>query len=293
MNNETILRHAISIWLLFPAIAIPVSLIAHKLGHSGFISRLFVWFIIIPVFLFCSYYSTWLFFILLFCCTIIVSFELVGIDASNSNKISRHIIALSTSLPWLFWAQYDDQYPWAFVPVIIVISLFFYYLKYHDIRQVYHLICLNLFVGVSLSYWILLQRLSDGFRFVLFAFSVIVITDIMAFLSGKMLAGLKFFPKLSPNKTWAGFAGGGVSAVLTSFIFWFAIPELSHIQIIYAGILIAVSGATGDLIASAVKRYHRVKDFSRMLGPMGGMLDRLDSMIGSGWLFFLYLKIVL
>ena len=130
-----------------------------------------------------------------------------------------------------------------------------------------------------------------GFRFVLFAFTVVVITDIMAFLSGKMLSGLRLFPRLSPQKTLAGLIGGGLSALLVSYIFWFAVPELDFLNITAAGLLLAVSGSVGDLVASVIKRYHGVKDFSRMLGPMGGMLDRLDSLLGSGWAFFVYIKV--
>jgi CDP-diglyceride synthetase len=41
-----------------------------------------------------------------------------------------------------------------------------------------------------------------------------------------------------------------------------------------------------------VKRHHGIKDFSGMLGPVGGMLDRLDSLIGAGWIFLIFLKTI-
>ena len=293
MVTPELFKQAVLIWLLFPAIGIPVCIIAHKIGHTGFTARLFVWFLIIPVFLFSAYLGETWFLILLVGCTILASLELVWIDTENSYTLHRYMITIFATLPWVFWAHYDDRYPFIFALVIILFSAVLYLVKYQDPHKSYHHICLSLILGLGLSFWILLHRLPNGFRFVLFAFSVIVISDIMAFLSGKMLAGLKLCPRLSPNKTWAGFIGGGGGAVLTSFIFWFAIPEFSLMQVIIAGILLAISGATGDLFASAVKRYHGIKDFSRMLGAMGGMLDRLDSLIGSGWIFFLYLKIIL
>jgi phosphatidate cytidylyltransferase len=62
----------------------------------------------------------------------------------------------------------------------------------------------------------LLQK-DYGFGVVLFAFSVVAITDIMAFVFGKMLGGLRLCPVISPNKTLAGFIGGGFGAVLAAY----------------------------------------------------------------------------
>jgi phosphatidate cytidylyltransferase len=269
---------------------LPVSLAARKMGHTDFLSRFFVWLAIIPAFLSASYFGAWLFFILLTGCCMAACLELVWLKQNPSYSIGQYAIALSMSLPWLLWAQVDGQFPWQYVLFAITVPMLLCFFKRGSIGSRWHLVCLSLVLGTSLSFWVLLQKMPGGFRFVLFAFTVVVITDIMAFLSGKMLSGLRLFPRLSPNKTLAGLIGGGLSAVLVSYIFWFAIPEFNFLNITAAGLLLAVSGSAGDLAASVIKRYHGVKDFSRMLGPMGGMLDRLDSMLGSGWVFFVYIQ---
>ena len=55
--------------------------------------------------------------------------------------------------------------------------------------------------------------------------------------------------------------------------------------------LLVIIGSAGDLIASLLKRHHGIKDFGGMLGPMGGVLDRLDSLLYSGWIFYLFLDL--
>ena len=290
MTLKAVAKNALMVWLLFPAIALPVSLAARKMGHTDFLPRFFVWLAIIPIFLSASYLGGWFFFILLTGCCMAACLELVWLKQNPSYSIGRYVIVLTISLPWLFWAQFDGQFPWRLAVLVLIVSTLLCFFKYNAVGSRWHLVCLALVLGSSLSFWMLLQKIPGGFRFVLFAFTVVVMTDIMAFLSGKMLSGLRLFPRLSPNKTLAGFIGGGLSALLVSYIFWFAIPEFDFLNITVAGLLLAVSGAAGDLVASMIKRYHGVKDFSRMLGPIGGMLDRLDSMLGAGWVFFVYIQ---
>ena len=72
----------------------------------------------------------------------------------------------------------------------------------------------------------------------------------------------------------------------------FAVPELIPFKVTVAGMLISTFGSAGDLLASKVKRLYGVKDFSPDLGPMGGMLDRCDSLLSAGWIFsilFIYI----
>ena len=55
-------------------------------------------------------------------------------------------------------------------------------------------------------------------------------------------------------------------------------------------LLLSVAGVAGDLATSAVKRQHGVKDFGNLLGPQGGMVDRVDSLLAAGGVFHLLLS---
>ncbi len=98
------------------------------------------------------------------------------------------------------------------------------------------------------------------------------------------------WPRLSPGKTWSGYVGGIAAAVLIGQLGAFCLPEFSRAQLVPLAMLLAVGGSTGDLAASAIKRRYDIKDFSRALGPMGGVLDRIDSLLGAGWVFYLVLR---
>jgi len=146
------------------------------------------------------------------------------------------------------------------------------------------------FVGAGLSAWLHLRAMPYGYRFVLVGFSVVTIADILAFVSGRLLPSKHPFPRLSPRKTVAGYLGGTAAGLATSLLLWFAVPELNILQLSLTALILVFSGASGDLVVSGFKRLHGVKDFSRSLGRMGGVFDRLDSLLGVGWplLFLLH-----
>ena len=148
---------------------------------------------------------------------------------------------------------------------------------------------LPFFLGAGLSAWLHLLAMPYGYRFVLVGFSVVTVADILAFVSGRLLPSKYPFPSLSPRKTVAGYLGGVAAGIATGLVLWFAVPELTIQQLLLTALILVVSGATGDLVVSGFKRLHGVKDFSRSLGRMGGVFDRLDSLLGGGWPLLLLL----
>lgn len=107
---------------------------------------------------------------------------------------------------------------------------------------------------------------------------LIHLADISAGFFGK-LGGPKAFPRLSPNKTWWGLTGS--AAVVTLLSTWM-LPDVAAVGRAAAsllGVLMWVTSVIGDLVASKIKRLLGVKDFSALLGPHGGVADRLDSLV--------------
>ena len=119
-----------------------------------------------------------------------------------------------------------------------------------------------------------------GAIFIVWFFLVIWATDIGAYIFGKFIGGYKLAPAISPNKTWAGFFGGIVSAVISSFIFKIIFyPELMILFIVLACLTISIIGQIGDLFESWCKRKLGVKDTSNIIPGHGGILDRVDSIL--------------
>jgi phosphatidate cytidylyltransferase len=119
-----------------------------------------------------------------------------------------------------------------------------------------------------------------GLQFVLWFFVVIWATDTGAYFSGKIIGGPKLAPRVSPNKTWAGFFGGiGFAVIMSLFLKVYAHPMIGLWVIITAGVLLSIIGQFGDLLESWCKRRFGVKESGSMIPGHGGILDRIDAIL--------------
>jgi phosphatidate cytidylyltransferase len=113
---------------------------------------------------------------------------------------------------------------------------------------------------------------------VLFLFILIWSSDTFAYLVGKFFGKHKMAPKISPKKTWEGYAGGVVLTLVLSYFIEHYQPELRGNWMI-VGFLVAAFAPLGDLVESQLKRNFGVKDSGNIIPGHGGVLDRLDSFI--------------
>lgn len=123
-----------------------------------------------------------------------------------------------------------------------------------------------------------------GLYELILAMLVCTLTDVTAYLIGKIFGRHKMAPRISPGKTWEGCIGGTVSAVTLLLMFAFLLEQRHPISICYGrliGYLVTASlvGQFGDLSMSAFKRVAGVKDFGTILPGHGGILDRFDSQL--------------
>ena len=120
-------------------------------------------------------------------------------------------------------------------------------------------------------------------------FAVPVACDTFAMLIGSRIGGPKLCPAISPNKTVAGAIGGMIGSLvgvlLVGTIAFFSCDEASRAllpawwEYMLLGLVGGVAAQVGDLIASLVKRFCGVKDFSNLFPGHGGMMDRMDSVL--------------
>ena len=115
--------------------------------------------------------------------------------------------------------------------------------------------------------------------------SVVWATDIFAYVAGRFLGGVKLAPRISPNKTWAGFIGGILGGVMVSELYHIAL----HVHLTHASLslvlLICVSVHLGDLAESWAKRMCGVKDSGRLIPGHGGLLDRVDGLLAAALVY--------
>ncbi len=120
---------------------------------------------------------------------------------------------------------------------------------------------------------------SESFRFtiLIFTIAVIWINDTMAYIVGSFV-GKTPFSKISPKKTWEGTGGGALLAIGAAALFA-SLLGLNILLITGAAAIIAISGTTGDLLESKLKRMAGVKDSGNFMPGHGGFLDRFDSLL--------------
>ncbi len=110
-------------------------------------------------------------------------------------------------------------------------------------------------------------------------FILIWLNDSGAYVVGSTIGKHKLFPRVSPKKTWEGFIGGVVVAMIGGYVLSVYMPELQTWQWIAFGGTVSVFATLGDLNESLLKRTMGVKDSGNILPGHGGMLDRLDSVL--------------
>ena len=119
----------------------------------------------------------------------------------------------------------------------------------------------------------------DGLATLLWVLALVWATDTGAYIAGRGIGGPKLAPRISPNKTWAGLAGGVAAAGLIGAAVALLVENVdAWVTVPVSGVLALVEQA-GDLFESAVKRHFGVKDSSRLIPGHGGILDRVDGLL--------------
>ena len=117
-----------------------------------------------------------------------------------------------------------------------------------------------------------------GYLAVLFILLTVWATDTGAYFAGRLIGGHKLMPRVSPNKTWSGLAGGIAAGALVGVGFALARADLALGHMIVAGGLLGAVSQAGDLLESALKRAYGVKDASTLIPGHGGFMDRIDGL---------------
>jgi phosphatidate cytidylyltransferase len=119
-----------------------------------------------------------------------------------------------------------------------------------------------------------------GFTALMLILLVVWVTDIGGYFAGRGIGGPKLWPRVSPNKTWAGAFGGFAASVAVAA--GFAACDLGRTgPLLLLGSVLSIISQLGDLFESAVKRRFGVKDSSHIIPGHGGLLDRLDGFVAA------------
>ena len=171
--------------------------------------------------------------------------------------------------------------------IIATITLFKFSseLYYDEGKLIFTVIYVSLPFGFALG----LPRFFDGtFTWEVFMLFVLIwSSDSFAYFTGRLFGKHKMAPKISPKKTWEGFAGGVFFTLILGYFIEQKFPELRGNWMVI-GFLVSVFAPIGDLVESQLKRTFGVKDSGNIIPGHGGVLDRLDSFIIAAPVVYLY-----
>jgi len=211
-------------------------------------------------------------------------------DAPFPQDLKKRVISAGILIPIAIYAICFSQTLFFCIAVVLTILMTAEWLeltKTAENQKKWRLIGL-LYIAIPICCVIKIRMISSDI--LLWMFAVIWATDIFAFFSGKTFGGPKLAPKISPNKTWSGLAGGVLASMFIGLLSS-AMFEGGILFFIFISAILALIEQAGDLLESRFKRIFGVKDSGSIIPGHGGVLDRLDGMMSVAPVVLLFIVI--
>ena len=212
-------------------------------------------------------------------------FALAGIK--NSYIRGFYVVLLSTIL-WtayylpIFWVLISALIVWLWVIAAVVC----YALGIAPLGLQYPVVKIILGFFALVPCWLAVTTLRediDGLSWLIFGLLLVVAMDTGAYAAGRLWGKHKLTVRVSPNKTWEGLGGGFILTLsitlMTGILSRFSLYQLSILTLL--ALVTGFFAVIGDLFESMLKRQAGIKDSGRLLPGHGGILDRIDSLIGA------------
>jgi phosphatidate cytidylyltransferase len=132
------------------------------------------------------------------------------------------------------------------------------------------------------AFGLVTHRDTFGLTWMLWLVLVVAVTDVAGYFAGRVIGGPKFWPRVSPKKTWSGTVAGWIAAGLVGWAFMAGTGQ--GLALISISVALSMASQMGDMAESAIKRRAGVKDSSALLPGHGGVWDRFDGMLGASLL---------
>ena len=245
--------------------------------------------IFVPLVLILIYFGGWVFNLFILAVLLIAAMEFSRLFTRMGYPTSLTLILLGVALfilhRWVFNNQHLDILLSFLLFLAVIIALIQYESGKEDpgISFVINL-GIILYLGWGGSFFIPFRALPNGRGWMLTALPVTWLADMGAYFLGRWLGQSKMAPRLSPGKTWAGLAGGVVTAIISGvllILLWRALGFLPSATPLWQGALMGLVLSTltplGDLLISLFKRTAGAKDTGKIIPGHGGILDRIDT----------------
>lgn len=239
------------------------------------------------------------------------SSEIVNLFPHEQDKPLKNIVGCCSVMLYVFFVVLSGNLDsmesgiyiapiFFFVPLIIAL-----FSKKHDYVSIVGASWLSM-IFVALPCGIMamfyneeLMGIDNGWVLLIFAYILIWVNDIFAYLTGSAIGRHKLCPRISPKKTIEGSVGGAVFTMLFAYfinrfllnVFFFD-NLISNVEVLFLALGVVVFGTFGDLTESMMKRHAGVKDSGNIIPGHGGILDRFDATFMAMPFVFIYLLLI-
>jgi len=147
------------------------------------------------------------------------------------------------------------------------------------------------YVGAFFPYFALLRNQEGGVALVILMLLLVIACDSGAYFAGSHFGRIKLAPRVSPNKTVEGAAGGLLAAAAAGLILRpMLVPRWNLAQTLTVSLAVAALAVFGDLAGSALKRAAGVKDSGWIFPGHGGLIDRTCSLVFAAVFTYYYAR---
>ena len=231
--------------------------------------------VLLPVLIVCSWLGGWPFLALLLVAVTLLAWEWHRLTGGGWEEIAVQAVAGIVAL----LAVFVGEPTWALLAIGLALALVAIVAWLRGRLTSWTVAGLPYLILPGLALLSLRSSPDAGRALIFWLFVVVIFADTGAYFAGRAIGGPKLAPGISPGKTWSGFVGGVVAAVVMGAI-------AAHLFAIGPGLLLAAVAALlavvaplGDLTESWIKRRWQVKDSSGLIPGHGGILDRVDAVL--------------
>lgn len=217
---------------------------------------------------------------LVFCALFLMLREWTRLSASGTHQILPHVLLIEAAL--IFYGSLFPFFVQGLLSALSVCAIIFALRHMVPFKDFRFFLMGGIYICTSMMIFLSFAKGKPAFQFfALWTILLVWITDIGAYVVGRLVGGAKLAPRVSPNKTWSGFCGGIILAmcVTPQLVSVCGIQDVFKLSVYVVAGLLSVCAHVGDLLESGAKRFFGVKDSGSLIPGHGGLLDRLDSLL--------------
>lgn len=251
--------------------------------NEGLRTRLISAAVLIPISISFVYVGGWAFALSLIFVVSLMAFEWnrLVLGADNKSKVKAYAAIFTVLMTGVLALGLEGQWGLALLLTGLATALVYFLALQHKLKAGWPAVGVPYIFLPMLSFIWLRAGVDGAYGIATIVWVLLVVwgSDSGGYIAGKSIGGPKLAPRISPNKTWSGFAGGMALAMLAGLTMSLWVGEGSVVKLVLVSAALSAISQVGDLVESFVKRHFGVKDFSSLIPGHGGVLDRFDGLI--------------